>query len=106
MNELKITVDSGSINKLLTRGKICNQDIIVEALPPKLEPLNATENKTYMPQEGYQGFSTVVVDVPTTPGETPTGTLTIVEQKDGINVRKYEYVNVRIPVYKGASENA
>ena len=78
----------------------------MEALPPKLESLNATENKTYTPQEGYWDFSTVVVDVPTGSGEIPTGTLTIVEQKDGINVREYEYVNIRIPVYKGALENA
>lgn len=46
--------------KLLTGGKICNEDIIID---PILQDLVISENGEYVPDEGYAGFGAVVVEV-------------------------------------------
>jgi len=50
--------------KLLTKGKICSEDITVT---PALQHKSVTENGTVTPDEGYAGLSSVDVQISTAP---------------------------------------
>lgn len=71
-----ITVRGGTAVRLPTAGKYCADDIVVTATggggaaaDPVIEPLEVTENGTYEAPAGVDGYSPVIVNVPTGGGE-------------------------------------
>lgn len=84
--------------KLLTGGKICNEDIIID---PILQDLVISENGEYVPDEGYVGIGTITVGVEPTLEE-----VTIVENGEYTPTEDgFSKVTVAIPVYDGETED-
>lgn len=69
---------------------------------PVLEPLFVTENGTYTPAEGVDGFTPVEVDVPIPDGYVkPSGKKSIVANGNDINVAGFAAVDVNVPIPNG-----
>ena len=62
MSDIKVNVKGGSSKRLLTAGKLCDKDILVEASGAELQRLSVRSNGTYNAPEGV-GYSPVVVQV-------------------------------------------
>ena len=65
--EKSLTVtENGSYEILPDEGKVMSKATVNVAVPePVLAPLTATENGIYSPEDGIDGYSAVVVEVPT-----------------------------------------
>lgn len=71
-----ITVEGGTSVLLPTAGKCCDRNIVITATgsssdppsEPVIEALEITENGTYTAPDGVDGYSPVVVNVPTPDG--------------------------------------
>ena len=62
-----IIVDGGTSVRLPTSGKYCDRDIVITAkgaANPTLQEKIATENGEVLPDEGYDGLSKVIVNIP------------------------------------------
>ena len=77
MNDIRIQLASGTTRRLLTSGTYCANNIIVEALKPKLVTLIAKDNGVYDPAnyDSADGFGNVEINVPARPK--PSGRLII-----------------------------
>ena len=90
----------GQIDEML-QGSVAGNISLIEPQPdpPILDTLNVTENGTYTPPSGTDGYNEVIVDVPTpepvldTLSVTENGTYTPPSGTDG-----YNEVNVNIPL--------
>ena len=74
---------------------------------PVLEPLFVTENGTYTPAEGVDGFTPVIVDVEKTIPEgyiKPSGKKTISQNGTDIDVAEFAKVDVSVPIPKTVIE--
>ncbi len=69
ITNIKINITENGKTTLLTAGKYCdrNVEVVVDvpntAIDPVLEELTATENGTYAPGDGIDGYSSVTVNV-------------------------------------------
>lgn len=109
MSEINISIEGGTSKRLLTAGKYCDKDIVVtasggDATDSIVEPLNVTENGTYVAPIGVNGYSPVTVNVPIPDGYiVPSGTLEVTENGQH-DVTKYASVNVNVAAGGGSGE--
>lgn len=61
LETIQIVLRSPNGKRLLTKGKLCDKDIDVI---PNLQEITVTENGEIVPEDGFAGFSKVVVNVP------------------------------------------
>lgn len=67
-----ITIEGGTSVRLPTAGKYCDRDIIITAeggADPVIEPLEITENGTYIASDGVDGYSPITVNVASSGGD-------------------------------------
>lgn len=104
-----ITVEGGKTVRLPTAGKYCDRDIVITATggggaDPVIKSLAITENGTYTAPDGVDGYSPVVVNVPTPDGYIqPSGTKEITDNGTH-DVTAYASVNVNVPTGGGGGE--
>lgn len=87
--------------RLLTRGKYCDQNIVVtpEGVDAILQEKTVTKNGVYTPDTGYNGMSKVTVNVPLDIPDgyvQPTGAMSILANGT-YSVAEFAYVEVLVP---------